>query len=161
MTPAMPARRSRSKTVFLLACSLAAAPFAFAGVAAGGQTPGRILSTLPLLTTTRQAHTLSFQEASRAYPVHLRGVVTFYDPYQDGVPALFIADATGGIFINMAPHSTPPIHVGSVVEVSGVTDPGGYAPIIEGPRITIEGGTQPLPKPLPATLPLLLTGVMD
>jgi diguanylate cyclase (GGDEF)-like protein len=87
--------------------------------------------------------------------------VTFYDPYQGGNPALFIADATGGIFVKSGAHTILPIHAGSVVEVSGVTDPGGYAPIIVGPRISIDADSRPLPTPRRATLPLLLTGALD
>jgi len=72
---------------------------ALAGIAADCQAPNRPPARLPLLTTTRQAHTLTYEQASRAYPVHLRGVVTFYDPYQEGNPALFIADASGSILL--------------------------------------------------------------
>jgi diguanylate cyclase (GGDEF)-like protein len=161
MARAMNRRHSRSKTLTQFACAFAASAAFFAAVEANCQTPGRFLATLPVLTTTRQAHSLSFQEASRAYPVQLRGVVTFYDPYQGGNPALFIADATGGIFVKSGAHTILPIHAGSVVEVSGVTDPGGYAPIIVGPRISIDADSRPLPTPRRATLPLLLTGAMD
>ena len=72
-------------------------------IAADCQAPNRLLPRLPLLTTMRQVHLLTFEQASRAYPVRLRGVVTFYDPYQQGNPALFIADATGTIFVKL-PH---------------------------------------------------------
>ncbi len=116
---------------------------------------------LPVLTTTRQAHTLTYRQALLAYPVHLRGVVTFYDPYEEGHPALFIADATGSIFILGAPHSVQWAHAGSVVEVSGVTDPGGYAPIITHPEIRVVGESRPLPNPRRVTLSHLLTGAED
>ena len=115
----------------------------------------------PMLTTTRPAHTLSLEQASRGYPVNLRGVVTFYDPYQEGHPALFLADATGSIFVAPTPGSVLPLRAGMVVEVSGVTDPGGYAPIIIQPKIWVTGESQPLPKPRKVTLPHLLTGVED
>jgi len=138
----------------------ATAPF-LACIAVDSQAPGRFPAKLPLLTTTRQAHVLSFHEASRAYPVHLRGVVTFYDPYQEGHPALFVADATGGIFVQA--ERRPILHVrpGSLVEVSGVTDPGGFAPIIVNSVVRVLGGSGPLPKPRPVTIAYLLTGAED
>jgi diguanylate cyclase (GGDEF)-like protein len=114
-----------------------------------------------MLTTAQQAHTLNFEQAARAYPVHLRGVVTFYDPYQEGHPALFIADATGGIFVAATPGSILPIRAGSIVDISGVTDPGGFAPIIAQPAIHVVEGSRPLPNPRAVTLPQLLTGTED
>lgn len=49
---------------------------------------------LPTLTTARQAHSLSNEEALRAFPVHLRGVVTYFDPdFGTGEAAIFIAAA--------------------------------------------------------------------
>ena len=116
---------------------------------------------LPCLTTAAQIHVLSPQQAARAYPVRLRGVVTFYDPYQEGNKALFVADASANIFVAPGSAKLPPMHVGSVIAVSGVTDPGGFAPIVAHPQIRLLAGTQPLPKALPVRLPLLLTGTED
>jgi hypothetical protein len=93
----------RWKTHVILACASAGLHLVSAGIAADCQAPNRLLPRLPLLTTMRQVHLLTFEQASRAYPVRLRGVVTFYDPYQQGNPALFIADATGTIFVKL-PH---------------------------------------------------------
>ena len=153
--------RSRRGTPVLFACVSVVLLPVLADVSAHCQAPSRPSARLPLLTTTRQAHTLSFEQASRGYPVHLRGVVTFYDPYQEGHPALFIADATGSIFVASAPGPVLPLRAGSVVEVSGVTDPGGYAPIIIQPKIRVVGGSGPLPNPRKLTLPHLLTGTED
>ncbi len=115
----------------------------------------------PVLTTARQVHQLAPDQAALALPVRLRGVVTFYDPWQAGHKALFIADASGGIFIAPGPAPLPPMHAGSVIAVSGVTDPGGFAPIVSDPQIRLLPGTLPLPKPLRVQLPLLLTGAED
>ena len=55
---------------------------------------------LPTLTTARQAHSLTSKEAMRAFPVHLRGVITYFDPdFGTGHPAIFIHDASGSIFV--------------------------------------------------------------
>ena len=116
---------------------------------------------LPVLATARQVHSLTPEQASRGFPIRLRGVVTFYDPYQEGHKALFIADRTGGIFV--APGDGPilPIHAGSLVEVSGVTDPGGFAPIISKSAIRVLGGSKPLPAARTVTFQHLLTGFED
>ncbi len=47
-------------------------------VAAGGQAPG-----LRTATTAREAHGLTIEETRRGYPVHLRAVVLYYDPFID------------------------------------------------------------------------------
>jgi diguanylate cyclase (GGDEF)-like protein len=131
------------------------------GIAAEGQAPSRAAPLLPLLTTTRQAHSMTSQQASLAYPVRLRGVVTLYDPYQEGHAALFIADATGSIFVRPEIGSFLQLHTGSFVEVTGMTDPGGFAPIVIHPKIRVVGADQPLPSPRRVTLPHLLTGAED
>ena len=116
---------------------------------------------LPLLTTARQVHDLRPDQASLGYPVRLRGVVTFYDAYQEGHRALFIADNTGEVFV--APGSAPllPLHAGSLVEVTGETDPGGFSPIVSHSIIRILPGLQRLPTAAPVTVSQLLSGGKD
>lgn len=116
---------------------------------------------LAVLTSARQIHELTPRQAARAYPVRLRCVVTFYDPYQEGNKALFVADASGSIFVAPGSAELGELHAGSVVEVSGVTDPGGFAPIVAKPRIRLLPGTRPLPEARRVRLPLLLTGVEE
>ena len=132
----------------------------------GAQAPATT-RPLPLLTTARQVHTLTPQQATLAFPVKLRGVVTYYDPDQDGHPALFVADRTGSIYVDMAPKPTLAVRAGSVVEVSGVSDPAGFAPIVGqiegGPEADViaTGNSASLPKPRRVTLAFLLTGSED
>jgi diguanylate cyclase (GGDEF)-like protein len=104
---------------------------------------------------------MTSHQASLAYPVRLHGVVTLYDPYQEGHAALFIADATGSIYVQAATTPILPLHTGSFVEVTGVTDPGGFAPIVIRPEIRVVGADKPLPAPRRVTLPHLLTGAED
>jgi diguanylate cyclase (GGDEF)-like protein len=54
-----------------------------------------------------------------------------------------------------------PLHAGSIIEVSGVTDPGGYAPIVSNSKIRILQGSQELPAAPTVTLPDLLSGAED
>ena len=116
---------------------------------------------LPLLTTARQVHDLTPVQASLGYPVRLRGVVTFYDPYQEGHRALFIADSSGDVFVAPGFAHLPPMHAGSVVEVTGETDPGGFSPIVSHSTIRVLPGSEPLPAASSVTVSQLLAGGKD
>ena len=55
---------------------------------------------LPTQTTAKAAHSLSFDQATRGYPIHLHAVVTYYDPDTDAdVGAFFACDQTGCICV--------------------------------------------------------------
>jgi len=116
---------------------------------------------LPVLRTARAVHGLTPDQASLGYPVRIRGTVTFFDPYQVGHRALFVADETGDVFVAPGHLATPGLHAGSRVEVSGVTDPGGYSPIVASSAIRILPGSNPLPTPRASTVSTLLTGSED
>ena len=91
--------------------------------------------TLPTLTTLRQAHSLSSGDARRGYPVHVRAVVTYYDNHLDTRRiAFFLHDPTGSIYAAVLLGTTWPGRQpvpGTLVDVTGVTAPGDYAPIID------------------------------
>ncbi len=98
---------------------------------------------LRLLQTVREAHTLPIAEARRGYPVKVRAVVTFFNPIAAN---LFIQDETDGIYVFVGNNPIPKLRVGQLVEVEGVTAPGGYSPLIGQPRIRVLGeGRLPLP----------------
>src|SRR5580698_10478579 len=83
--------------------------------------PGKLRT----LTTTREAHTLTGVEAARGYPIHLRAVVTYYDPYVDAKHgALFLHDASGAIFVAVPSRPILPIREGSLIDISGISGPG-------------------------------------
>src|SRR5260370_42184312 len=69
-------------THFLATNAALCALFAWCGV---GSAQAKINSQAPLrtLVTARAAHDLPLPEARRSYPVHLRAVVTYYDPFID------------------------------------------------------------------------------
>ena len=135
------------------------------GVFAWAQVP-RVQQAQPgnlrLLTTAREAHSLSAAESRRAYPVQLRAVVTYYDTYIDPRHgALFVADGTGGIFISIPKVPTLPLHAGTVIDVTGVSGPGDFAPIVVGHQIqVIEESHLPVAAPR-VSYGRLLTGVED
>lgn len=98
---------------------------------------------------------LSSEQAARALPVHVRGVVT----WQGHILNFTIQDNSGGIYVSvnesLAAHlcqSDPvllsSIHEGSEVEVVGRSNQGGMAPNIYPVSLRVLG-TKPLPKAAP------------
>jgi diguanylate cyclase (GGDEF)-like protein len=146
---------ARSVVVLLLAL------LAWTGSAIA-QTPPRSTATLPTLTTAREVHSLTQDEARRAYPVHLRVIVTYYDPYIDSRRgAMFVNDSSGSVFVAMPSQSALPIRAGTLVDIVGVSAPGDYAPIVEQPVVKVRGQSQ-VPRNAPrVTLPQLLSGSED
>lgn len=130
--------------------------------AAGAQALRSPLPTLPTLVTAHQAHNLTPEEALRAYPVHLRAVVTYFDPYIDSRhTALFVHDATGSIFISVPGSSQLPLRTGTVVDVVGVTGSGDFAPVVAHPQIKVVGQSHLPENAIKATMTQLLNGSMD
>jgi diguanylate cyclase (GGDEF)-like protein len=116
----------------------------------------------PVIKTARAVHSLPPEQAARELPVLLRAVVTYYDPYIDSRHgALFVHDASGGVFV-MVP-SRPILHIkpGSLVEISGVSAPGDYAAVVNGSRVQLIGQSGLPPNPPSVTLTQLLTGAFD
>ncbi|HTW49885.1 MAG TPA: response regulator [Acidobacteriaceae bacterium] len=113
----------------------------WAGMAAGAQGP-----SLPVLRTTRAAHSLTQEEASRGYPVHLDRVqVTFYDSV---IQAMFLMDGTDSIFADVRGMPPLPIRAGDMVSVDAVTGPGNVAPVLMNGRFTVLGHKPLPPAPL-------------
>jgi signal transduction histidine kinase/DNA-binding response OmpR family regulator len=113
---------------------------------------------LPLLTAIEQIHSLSREEASRGYPLKVRGVVTWAWP---GSTAGIIQDSKRGIFVpDLAPSPGEQVEVGDYLEVEGNTDPGGFAPVIITDQVT-RLGTAMLPEPIRPTWNELMNGSMD
>jgi signal transduction histidine kinase/CheY-like chemotaxis protein len=132
-----------------------------ASVARGAQTADPEIS-LPTLTNAHAAHSLTTAEAARKYPVHIRTVVTFYDPYIDPRHgALFVCDFSGCIFVSIPSKPVLPIHAGTVIDIEGVSGPGDFAPIVEQAKIRAVGESH-----VPATAPRvsrtqMMTGAED
>ena len=113
------------------------------------------------MVTAKQAHSLTIDEASRHYPVRLKGVITYYDWLSDPVSALiFLHDQSGSIFATFPklPHLS--LHPGELVSLEGVSGPGRYAPIVERARFR-HLGEAPLPRPDLSSFSRMLTGSED
>ena len=115
-----------------------------------------------MLTTAREAHSLSAAESRRGYPVHLVAVVTYYDPYIDPRHvAMFVTDATAGIFVSLPKTTTHGLHVGTLIDITGITVPGDFAPMVEGYGVrVIEKSHLPVTAPR-VSYGRLLTGADD
>ena len=119
-------------------------------------------SQLRTLTTAREAHSLSSTEAARAYPVHLRAVVTYFDPQVNAKrTGLFVHDSTGSIFVNLDRGIFDSLPAGSLIDLRGVSDPGEFAPIVSKPQIKVIGFAGLPSNPPRPTLAHLLTGTED
>lgn len=87
-----------------------------------------------LLTTARAVHQLSTDEASKGYQVHLRGVVTAGTGWRG---SFFLEDPTGGLFIQG--REAGKARAGDEIELTGVTAPGQYAPVVIADRVSVAG----------------------
>ena len=95
---------------------------------------------LPTLTTAHEVHSLTPQDAAQQHQVRLRAVVTYYDPYIDARhAALFVHDATGCIFVSLPALPVLPLTAGTLVEVTGVSGSGDYAPIVQHAQVRVLG----------------------
>lgn len=117
---------------------------------------------LPTLSTASEAHNLTSDEARRGYPVHLKAVVTYYDPnLGNGFAALFVTDETGSIWINLPADTIALLPIGALLDVTGVTDNGLFAPYIAFPHLrTIEQSHLPL-KAVRVNHTSLFSGICD
>jgi hypothetical protein len=113
---------------------------------------------LPILTTAEQVHGLTYEESLREYPVHLRSAQVLY--YNSALGNLFVRDNGHGVYIDTRGQLPLPLHSGDVLDVAGVTGPGGYAPVIERARIRVTANL-PLPQAPHYSLDHLLAGVED
>ena len=130
--------------------------------AAGAASADLTTGVLPTLTTARQAHSLSAAEAARAYPVHLQGVITYFDPdYGIGFAAIFLCDSSGCVFFQPLSKSIGPLPAGTAVDVQGVSGVGEFGSIVNNPTVRVVG-RQPMPEDPPqVTLTRLMTGTDD
>ena len=116
---------------------------------------GAISATPAILTQTAQIRALSPEEAGRRIPVRLRAVVTHYDPDWND---LFVLDATGGGYV--AVDRRLDIQQGELVEVTGVSGPGEFAPVVDASHLRILG-REHVPAPRKATYEELISGTLD
>ena len=81
---------------------------------------------LPTLTRIEEIRRLSPEEASKGYPVRVRGVITMDAP----APDFMIQDETAGIYVEGNTRLGLPHHLQEIIELEGKTGPGKFAPVI-------------------------------
>jgi signal transduction histidine kinase len=109
-----------------------------------------------LLTNASEVLSLSDERALSGIKVSIKGVVTAAESDWGG--RFFVQDSSGGVFVeNISDVQPAP---GDVVVVSGITAPGGYAPIVSKPSWRTVG-TAPLPEPKMVPIEQLMSGAED
>jgi diguanylate cyclase (GGDEF)-like protein len=116
---------------------------------------------LRTLTTAQEVHSLSSREAKRAYPVHIRGLITYLDATGSEFIAMFVQDATGSIFVRPKRGLFDKLPIGSLIDLRGVSDPGEFAPIVAQPQIRVIGYSGLPRNPHRPTLARLMSGFED
>jgi signal transduction histidine kinase len=115
-------------------------------------------SPATVLTTAAQVRALSEVEARHALQVRLKGVfMGEADP--EGI-AFVIQDQTEGIYVQGPADLVAGLRRGDLLEIEGVTDPGGFAPYVVAHTL-VRVGTGALPEPVPVSLDQLNTGQLD
>ena len=109
-----------------------------------------------VLKHIREVHTLPVTDAARSLAVKLQAVVT----YRQSNGVAFVQDDTDGIFLWYDGPRDNDFAVGDLVEITGVTNPGNFAPTLHSGKVRRIGPGM-MPKPRPASLDLLYTGRVD
>ena len=118
---------------------------------------------LPTITNFRAIHLMTANQARRAYPVHAIGVVTYFDIYLNRPrrPLLMVTDSTATIYVKLNESMNPPLKAGTLVEVTGQTNPGEFAPIVSHADVKVLAQNTPLPPAPKETLSHMRTGTAD
>src|SRR5579863_3129030 len=94
-----------------------------------------------------QLKRLSEAEASAHKRVTVRAVVTYFDPDWH---LLFVQDDTAAAFVSLG-DLEPQLRPGDLIDISGVSHLGDFAPVIAEPKVILVGRS-PLPAPFRADL---------
>jgi signal transduction histidine kinase len=108
------------------------------------------------LTNAADVLALPAEEALKRLPVQVRGVVTAAESTWGG--RFFIQDETSGVFVENVSTNRPA--AGDVLEVSGLSHPGAFAPIITRPTWR-KIGTAPLPPAQLVPIEQIMSGAED
>ena len=111
----------------------------------------------PVLTRVEQSRALSFAQAAKGYPVHLKGVITYIVPQ---AYRAFLADRTGGVYFDPQPGDQIDLASGDEVELTGKVAIGRSGPVVVNPRAVRIGHVQ-LPPGEPIGMRRLVDGTMD
>jgi len=117
---------------------------------AGSGAPGEI-------TSVGRIHALAADIAARGIPVRVRATVTYINPRSG---TFFIQDPTGATFVHAPGVGKLTVRAGEVVDVTGITGAGDFAPIIANASVTpVSRGR--MPRPAAAAFDDLFSGMQD
>jgi len=119
--------------------------------------PGGEVADRAVLTSAAQVRALLVEEA-RGAPVRLRGV--FMGEADPKGIAFVVQDETEGIYVQGPAALVADLVRGDLLEIEGVTDPGGFAPYVVAHGIRKVGRGE-IPAPMQVTLDDLHAGQMD
>ncbi len=116
---------------------------------------------LPILTHVAEIRRLTREQARQGYPVHIRVVVTYFDPSPSEIADadLFVQDATGGQWVQWTP-DLPKLVPGQVIDLQGVTTQADFTPDIASPRWTVVASGH-TPKPRHVTFEQMASTAFD
>ena len=111
-----------------------------------------------IITSVAEVHALSPEQAAGAIPVHVRATVTYINPETN---TLFVQDQTGPTYVD----ATRMIRqvkakAGDLVDLTGITAPGQFAPIISASGLEFVSSSS-MPPPAPVAFDDLFSGKMD
>lgn len=116
---------------------------------------GDVVSNPPI-TTVHAIRNLPPALAAQALPVRLTGVVTYVDSIWH---YLYLQDPTGAIFVKYAGDPPRLLH-GERVQLTGISNPGDFAPVIVSPSFRMEGQAH-MPVAVPVTPDAAAAGIRD
>jgi len=126
------------------------------GIAFGFAFAGTTEIHAELLTNGAQVLSISAERAAQKIPVHVVGIVTAAEPGWGG--KFFVQDETSGVFVaNRGAFRAEP---GDIVDVTGATRPGSYAPVIVNPKCK-KLGDAPLPEARNVPIEQVMSGFED
>lgn len=127
---------------------------------AASATVGRAESTArhEVLTTAAEVRALTAAEARQEAPIRITGV--FMGEADPPGIAFVVQDRTEGIYVQGPSQLVAGLQRGDLLEIEGVSDPGGFAPYVVASKIRRVGRAD-IPPPTPVALDDLNTGKMD
>jgi signal transduction histidine kinase len=119
--------------------------------------PAQAPDSARVLTNASAVLSLTGEEASQRVPVKVTGIVTAAEKNWGG--RFFIQDSSGGVFVEQLVGTNQPLP-GDVLELSGVSHPGAFAPVITAP-VFHKIGTAPLPLARQVPIEQIMSGGED
>jgi signal transduction histidine kinase/CheY-like chemotaxis protein len=110
-----------------------------------------------IIDSVAEVHALSAEEAGRSIPVHVQATVTYIDTTS---ATFFVQDSTGATYVHAPRIGEMKVQAGDLVDVTGVTAPGQFAPIITNAWASRISSSS-MPAPAPGGFDDLLSGKFD